>query len=134
MLYYPPLFRVAAEPGTFRTEAYEIPSSAALASPGGIGGGVFATGAASSNAPLSSAKQFAPLPSDDKDEKRDATQALLDTFRAKSLGGRVTGILPVNVNFPAFGPSVFLVSELTTENQAPAAEFNFQRDKKAGAR
>jgi hypothetical protein len=46
----------------------------------------------------------------------------------------VTGILPINVAFPAFGPSIFLVSELTSENQFPAAEFNFQHDKKAGVR
>ena len=70
----------------------------------------------------------------DKDEKKDRTQALLDTFRAKSSAGKVTGILPINVSFPAFGPSIFLVSELTSENQFPAAEFNFQRDKKAGVR
>ena len=70
----------------------------------------------------------------DEKEKKDATQALLDTFKAKSLSGKVTGILPINVAFPAFGPSIFLVSELTSENQFPAAEFNFQHDKKAGAR
>jgi hypothetical protein len=91
LLYYPPLFKVSAEPGTFRTQEYVK-------------------------------------------EKKDATQALLDTFKAKSLGGKVTGILPINVSFPAFGPSIFLVSELTSENQSPAAEFNFQRDKKAGVR
>jgi hypothetical protein len=68
------------------------------------------------------------------DEKKDATQALLDTFRAKSSAGKVTGILPVNVNFPAFGPSIYLVSELTSENQFPAAEFSFQREKKGGVR
>jgi hypothetical protein len=68
------------------------------------------------------------------DEKKDATRALLDTFKAKSLGGKVTGVMPVNVSFPAFGPSIFLVSELTSENQFPAAEFSFQRDKKGGVR
>ena len=62
------------------------------------------------------------------------TQALLDSFRAKSSAGKVTGILPVDVAFPAFGPSVFLVSELTSENQSPAAEFSFQREKKGGVR
>ena len=61
-------------------------------------------------------------------------QALLDSFKAKSVGGRVTGIVPMNVNFPAFGPSIFLVSELTSENQFPAAQLDFQRDKKAGVR
>ena len=60
---------------------------------------------------------------DDK-EKKDSTEALLDSYKAKSLGGKVTGILPINVSFPAFGPSIFLVSELTSENQFPAAEFS----------
>ena len=89
--------------------------------------------------PVETRKQFdllqqsGQLQSDDK-EKKDATQALLDTFKAKSLSGRVAGILPINVAFPAFGPSIFLVSELTSENQFPAAEFNFQHDKKAGVR
>jgi hypothetical protein len=40
----------------------------------------------------------------------------------------------VNVLFPAFGPSVFLVSELTSENQSPSAEFSIQHDRKAGVR
>lgn len=71
---------------------------------------------------------------EERKDKRDAKQALLDSFRAKSAGGKVTGILPVNVQFPAFGPSMFLVSELTGENQAPAAEISFQREKKGGAR
>lgn len=68
------------------------------------------------------------------DEKKDSTQALLDTFRAKSNSGKVTGILPVNVTFPAFGPSIYLASELTSENQSPAAEFAIQRAKKEGVR
>jgi hypothetical protein len=72
------------------------------------------------------------LPSDD--EKKESTQALLDNFRAKSSAGKVTGILPVNVTFPAFGPSIYLVSELTSENQFPAAEFSIQREKKGGVR
>ena len=66
-------------------------------------------------------EQFAKLQSNDDKEKKDATRALLDTFKAKSLAGKVTGILPINVAFPAFGPSIFLVSELTSENQSPAA-------------
>lgn len=67
-------------------------------------------------------------------KKETATQALLDSYRAKSSAGRVTGILPINVSFPAFGPSIYLVSELTGENQSPAAEFSFARDKKGGVR
>jgi len=149
LLYYPPMFRVSAEPGTFRTQDYQAPVSAALApivgeaagSAGGIGSGV-AVGAAVANVPAPTAspeqaerlEQFAKLPSNDEKQKKDATQALLDSFKAKSLAGKVTGILPVNVDFPAFGPSIYLVSELTSENQSPSAAFSFQRDKERGAR
>lgn len=135
LLYYPPLFRVSAEPGTFRTEEYQTPVSAALAPTVGDGSGSLANvpSAAPQSGDFDAAKQAARLQGDEK-EKKDATQALLDSFRSKSMGGKVTGILPVNVDFPAFGPSIYLVSELTSENQSLFAEFNFQRDKKAGAR
>jgi hypothetical protein len=133
--YYPPMFRVSAAPGTFRTQEYQGPISAALA-PGG--GGIVDIGTPSA-IPLQAKEfdrleQFAKLQSNGDKEKKDATQALLDSFKSKSMAGRVTGIVPVNIDFPAFGPSIYLVSELTSENQSPAAEFNFQRDKKAGAR
>jgi len=136
LLYYPPLFRVSAEPGTFHAQEYANPVSAALEPPIPAS---MVTGAFVSNGPLASRKQYDRLellgqPQLEDKEKKDATQALLDTFRTKSLAGKVTGILPINVDFPAFGPSIFLVSELTSENQAPMAEFNFQRDKKAGVR
>jgi hypothetical protein len=134
LLYYPPLFRVTAEPGTFRTEEYQAPISEAL---GPSVGAVIDTGNATA-APLQSKErdrlqEFGKLQNNDK-EKKDTTQALLDTFKSKSLGGKVTGILPVKVDFPAFGPSIYLVAELTSENQSPSAEFSFQRDKKRGAR
>ena len=159
LVYYPPQFKVTAEPGTFRTEEYQNPISAVLMPPappppmtapsagnviGGVAGGIGSgagpgIGGVAVNAPQVAIPNAGEprdmngrLVGDDK-EKKD-TLALLETFRAKSLGGKVTGILPVRVEFPAFGPSVYLVSELTSENQAPAAEFNFQREKKGGAR
>jgi hypothetical protein len=135
LLYYPPLFRVSAEPGTFHTQEHANPVSAVLEP---LSGGVVTGVMISSNGPPASAKPYDQLQAfgqpGDKDEKKDATQALLDTFKAKSLAGRVTGILPINVAFPAFGPSIFLVSELTSENQFPTAEFSFQHDKKGGVR
>jgi hypothetical protein len=134
LLYYPPLFKISAEPGTFRAQEYVNPTSAVLEPPSGVIGG--AVGAA---APASNPKEFDRLGNYAKlqgagDDRKDSTQALLDSFKAKSLGGKVTGILPVNVAFPAFGPSMFLVSELTSENQFPAAEFSFQREKRGGVR
>jgi hypothetical protein len=132
LLYYPPLFRVSAEPGTFHMQEYQNPVSAVLVPSSGADIGGLGAGAGSKQ--NDRLEQFAQLQSMDAKEKKDATQALLESFKAKSLAGKVTGIVPINVAFPAFGPSIFLVSELTSENQFPAAEFNFQHDKKAGAR
>lgn len=134
LLYYPPLFHITPEPGTFRTQEYLNPMSAALMpnNGGGIGG------VASSSEPVAISKEVDGLGTSGKlqadGEKKDATRILLDDFRAKSSAGKVTGILPIEVPFPAFGPSIFLVSELTSENQFPAAEFSFQREKKGGVR
>ena len=146
LFYYPPMFRVSAEPGTFRTQEYQGPISAALSNNESVAVAGFSTGAAvggpiAMNGPPSASpqqfdrmEQFAKLQTNDDKEKKDATQALLDSFKSKSMAGRVTGIVPVNIDFPAFGPSIYLVSELTSENQSPVAEFSFQHDKKAGAR
>ena len=146
LFYYPPMFRVAAEPGTFRTQVYQGPISAALSTDESVTGAGYSAGGAvrgpvAMNGPPSVSpqqmdrlEQFTKLQSNDDKEKKDATQALLDSFKSKSMAGKVTGIVPVNIDFPAFGPSIYLVSELTSENQSPVAEFTFQHDKKAGAR
>jgi hypothetical protein len=143
LVYHPPLFKVTPEPGAFRMEPYENPISSALSERGrvsgigageggGVGGGSLAT-APSAGPPL-------PLPDmDAKDEsklKRSqvATEALLDKFKADSLAGKRAGILPIRVSFPAFGPSLYLVSELTGENQAPSAGLTYQHEKKAGGK
>jgi hypothetical protein len=126
LLYYPPLFRVTAEPGPFRTEAYANPASTAFTPPPVPMAAVASPVGAESG-------QSSPVSGDLKTEKDD-TQALIDKFQMKSKAGRVTGILPIGVDFPAFGPSTYLVSELTSEGQFPAAELSYQRDKKAGAR
>jgi hypothetical protein len=147
LFYYPPMFRVAAEPGTFRTQEYQGPISAALSNDESVSVAGFSAGAAAGgpvvvNGPTQTAQlqqfdrleTFAKLQTNDDKEKKDATQALLDSFKSKSMAGRVTGIVPVNIDFPAFGPSIYLVSELTSENQSPVAAFSFQHDKKGGAR
>lgn len=121
LLYYPPLFHISAEPGSFRTETYANPTSEAFNLP-----------------PAPSPSLSAPRKSPELDLKQfkddEATQALVDKFRSKSKEGKVAGILPIGISFPAFGPSLFLISELTGENQAPSADFSYQRDKKQGAR
>ncbi len=177
-VYYPPLFRLTSEPGTFRTETYADPLSVVLnenvgrgdgsaigsssggarLGPGqavGIGNGSFQAGVgvagadaglmAVSPAPppapgLASADSVAGLPFSGRNVATlqtvspDATKKLEDKYHSSTAVGRVTGVLPLKVIFPAFGPSVFLVSELTSENQAPGADFSYQQDKKGGSR
>jgi hypothetical protein len=120
LLYHPPTFKVAADPGPFRTESYETPVSTAFtANPAG-------------------------QPGDDKDSlraydsgpeagKKKGQKALVENFR-RDIGGKSARVLPISVSFPAFGPSIFLVSELTGENQSPSIDLNYQHDKKDGGR
>lgn len=114
--YHSPLFHVTAETGPFRVQPYEEPFSPAFK------------------------EQFveefrrrrdqpAPKSGPEKD-KADSVQTLVDDFRAKNSGGTTARVLPAAVAFPAFGESVFLVSELTAENKLPVVELNYQRDKK----
>jgi hypothetical protein len=43
-------------------------------------------------------------------------------------------VLPGRVTFPAVGPSLYLVSELTAEGKAPAIDLDFQKEKKRGVK
>ena len=124
LLYYPPLFRITAETGSFRAEPYAGPISPAF-NPSPPAASALMDG---------QARVATGLRKAENDKDQESTQVLIDTFRAKSKAGRVAGILPIGVDFPSVGPSTYLVSELTSEGQFPAADLNYQRDKKAGAR
>lgn len=136
-VYYPPLFRLSAETGSFHVENYANPLAAvltaAVAEPAVDSVVPPPPASVSVNGSVSSVAR-----ADMKDESdlkgQAAKQTLVDKFQASERGSRVTGILPVRVNLPAFGPSLFLVNELTSENQSPSAEFNYQQDKKAGGK
>jgi hypothetical protein len=119
VLYYPPLFRVNAEAGAFRMQAYEKASSEAL-----NGDGAAAT-------PVAPQFQGA-TPAQDAAQKE--TQALVDRYRARSGPGRSADTAPVRVSFPSVGPSLFLVSELTGENKGPVIELSYQKVKDGGVR
>jgi hypothetical protein len=41
---------------------------------------------------------------------------------------------PVALAFPAVGPSLFRMSELTGENQAATMQFSYQRESKGGVK
>lgn len=118
LLHHPPLFRVTPVPGlsgSFRVATYMPPESAALRS----------------NVTASSTEQQraeGEIPADQAEAKQ-----LVAKLRNTKRGTPPARNLPLRVIFPHFGPSVFFVSELTAENQTPAVEFDFQRERKRGA-
>lgn len=134
LVYHPPLFKVTPEPGAFRAEAYEAPASAALNPPVAASGVMVSMSDAAAPPPPPSAAYITTLPDSNAAANQAAAKNLFDNFRTALQGGKAAGILPINVSFPALGPSLFLVSELTGENQAPSTDLNFQREKKAGGR
>lgn len=115
-LQVPPLFKILTEPGAFHAEFYVEPSSPALANRPG-------------RAPLPSGKPLSQLM---PGVGKDATQALVDRFRNESQPGKVSGVLPIKISFPAVSSSIFLMSELTGENQTPTVEVSYQRTGKRG--
>jgi hypothetical protein len=118
LLHHPPLFRLTPVPGasgSFRVATYAPPESTALLA----------------NAPVPSEQQQAEgeIPADHPETKQ-----LVAKLRDTARGSTPARNRPLRVVFPHFGPSIFLVSELTGENQTPAVEFDFQRDRKRGDR
>jgi hypothetical protein len=117
LLHHPPLFRVTPVPGlsgNFRVATYTPPESTVLRSE-----------PSASSTEQQRAEGEIPA---DQAETKQLVAKLRDTKR----GGRPARNLSLRVMFPHYGPSVFFVSELTAENQTPAVEFDFQRDKKRG--
>ena len=132
LLYHPPLFKVTGEPGTFRMEAYEAPVSAAfhpVVVDVGAGSGIAVNGRS-----YDQLQSFQIVNGTPQGQPQSATQTLVDNYKNKSLGGRGAKVLPIRPTFPAFGPSLFFVSELTAENHAPVLELSYQREKKEGSR
>jgi hypothetical protein len=108
VLHHSPRFRVTPEAGVFRAEADPGPFSAVLKFDSGreieVGAKV--------------GTPATPLPSDE----------LVAQFRKNTGGKTVAGPLPVRIPFPEFGPTMFLMSELTAELQAPSLEFSYKRE------
>jgi hypothetical protein len=70
----------------------------------------------------------------EKTKSEKDTKALVDKYRAQSYEGKRAGILPISIPFPAFGPTLFLVSELTAENQLPTIDISYEVTGKGGAK
>jgi len=117
LLHHPPLFRVTPVPGAsggFRVATYAPPESTVL----------------TAENPASASEQMQA----DGDIPPPETSQLVAKLRDTARGSRPARNRPLRVVFPHFGPSIFLISELTGENQTPAVEFDFQRDRKRGDR
>jgi hypothetical protein len=120
-LYHPPLFRLtppAGISGSFRVAPYAAPESEALR-----------TGA---NRPV--VTEYKVPEGEVQQDAVDAAKQLVSHLRDTRRTSKPARNLPLRVAFPHFGPSIFLVSELTSENQTPVVEFDFQREKKRGDR
>lgn len=116
LLHHPPLFRLTAPTGVsgnFRLAPYEA-SQAVTTKPAAI---------PEAQDPESAMRI---------DMNGDSTKQLVSHFRDTKRASKPARNLPLRVAFPHFGPSVFLVAELTSENQTPVVELDFQRDKKRG--
>lgn len=101
-----PRFHVEAVTGVFRIDHDYGPTADALRQP------------------------FTALSVDVRDREQrasDGVKQLVDKFRSESGGRSVAGTLPVHVEFPSFGETVFLASELTAESHAPAIELLVRR-------
>ncbi len=118
LLHHPPLYRVTPAPGlsgNFRVATYTGAESAALRSHG-------------TTSTTEQQRAEGEIPAEQAEAKQ-----LVAKLRGDKIGGRPARNRPLRVMFPHFGPSIFLVSELTAENQTPAVEFDFQRERKKGA-
>ena len=117
LLHHPPLFRVTPVPGasgSFRVATYAPPNPLRLRS----------EASPSSTEQQQAEGEIPPTIRRPNNSSRN--------FATTTRGSRPARNRPLRVVFPHFGPSIFLVSELTGENQTPAVEFDFQRDRKRG--
>jgi hypothetical protein len=120
LLHYSPQFKLTPAPGSFRVATFQAAESAVLQPT--YKGDV-------AEIPAAPSQMDGPQQKD-----AEATQALVSRLKEKAPGSAPARNLPIRVAFPHFGPSVYLVSELTSESQTPVLEFDFQRDKKRGER
>ncbi|MCU0241239.1 MAG: hypothetical protein MUF51_02310 [Vicinamibacteria bacterium] len=123
-MFYPPSCRIQLEPGAFRETAYRAPMSRAFTTPVDE----------SDVSPGTEERKRAEIGIGKKDTDAEGAatvlKGLVDKFQKES--GRIartTGILPVSIPFPAYGPTVFCLAELTAESTAPTIEFSYKKGK-----
>jgi hypothetical protein len=113
VVHYPMGYRLAVGGGELREQPYAPPSSEAFRL-----------------APAPRALGVDKRADRQKAERNsDALQGLVDRYQKEARSGRVAGVLPVEVAFPAFGPSLYLAGELTAEGRAPDVDLVYRQTK-----
>jgi len=118
LVHHSPIFRLTTPPGLTGSFRVVPPSE----SEGLLQLAQTAPGIATSNEPASTPTETVS----------EGTRELVSKLRDSKRPGTPMRNLPLRVAFPHFGPSLFLMSELTSENQTPVIDLDYQRDKKRG--
>ena len=118
LVHHSPIFRLTTPPGLTGSFRVVPPSE----SEGLLQLAQTAPGTATSNEPASTPTETVS----------EGTRELVSKLRDSKRPGTPMRNLPLRVAFPHFGPSLFLMSELTSENQTPVIDLDYQRDKKRG--
>ena len=116
LVHHSPIFRLTTPPGltgSFRVASYSASEGILKLAPG-----VVAATDTASTSPTETVSE--------------GTKELVSKLRDTKRGNTPTRNLPLRVAFPHFGPSLFLMSELTSENQTPVIDLDYQRDRKRG--
>ena len=137
-LYHSPRFKVALQTGTFRIESDPGVFAEALRYERGVGAGMSGGLARPASPPMPSAPpapmaagvEAAPMLSQDLKSPNAQFQMLIDRYRNEGGGRTVAGTLPVEVEFPSVGPSLFMASELTAESATPSIDLSVRRTNK----
>ena len=111
-LLHSPRFHIDTRPGMFRREQDRGPWHTVLRS---------------TSVPVEVAElRQGPRVAAEGDGSKDF-DALVDRFK-KEAGRTRTGTIPIRVEFPEFGPSIFLAAELTAEMRPPSLDLKYRRD------
>ena len=113
-LHYSPTYAIDPRPGAFRVTT----------DPGPWSGNLRATAERVGPPPPAAAPPPPPPASIDRDAKD--LQALMDRYR-KEAGRTRQGSVPLAIDFPSVGPTVFLAAELTAESRRPSFDLDYRK-------
>lgn len=114
LIHHSPMFRLTPVAGSFRGASYQAPMTVALSTAQEV---------------LETAPAVVLA---DKQQAADGTPDLVARAQRSGRAGAPVRNLPIRVAFPHFGPSIYVVSELTSEGQTPTIETDYQRERRRG--